>query len=113
MRKIIILLLAVASILGCKKSEEKVDTSECITEMVTRFEKELKCTKQGLMETNLYRGTYKNKQVYFTNTMCPACNTIPPQYGYDCSGKKIDFRDFKDVSGIKEVYNSCTKKVIE
>ena len=113
MRKIIILLVAVASVLGCKKSEEKVDTPGCVQEMVKRYENELKCTEQGAMETNLYRGTYKNKQVYFADTMCPACNVIPPKHGYDCSGKKIEFSDFKDVTDIKEVYNSCTKKVIE
>lgn len=113
MRKIIILLVAVASVLGCKKSEEKVDIPGCIGEMVKRYENELKCTKQGSWETNLYRGTYKNQQVYFANTMCINCGVMPPKHGYDCSGKKIEFSDFRDVSDIKEVYNSCTKKVIE
>ncbi|MFD2555502.1 hypothetical protein [Sphingobacterium tabacisoli] len=113
MRKIIILLIAVTFVLGCKKSEETVDIPECIGEMVKRYEKELKCTKQGSMETNLYRGIYKNQQVYFANTMCINCNVMPPKYGYDCSGKKIDFSSFQDVRDIKQVYNSCTKKIIE
>lgn len=113
MRKIIILLIAVTFVLGCKKSEENVDIPGCIGEMVKRYEKELKCTKQGSMETNLYRGTYKNQQVYFAHTICQNCNVVPPQHGYDCSGKKIDFSDYQEVSDIKEVYNSCTKKVTE
>ena len=113
MKKIITLLLAVTFILGCKKSEKIVDIPGCVGEMVKRYDNELKCTKQGSWETNLYRGTYKNQQVYFANTMCINCGVMPPKYGYDCSGKKIEFSDFKDVSGTKEVDNSCTKKLIE
>lgn len=113
MKKTIILAIAMTILFGCNKSEEKINLSGCIEEMVKRYEKELKCTKPGEMETNLYRGIYKNQIVYFPDTMCPACSTVPPQYGYDCSGKKITFESFQEVSEIKQIYNSCTKQVTE
>lgn len=81
--------------------------------MKERFKDDLKCTERGVMEMHLFVGTYKNKQVYFTKIMCPACNTVPPQYGYTCDNKKIDFDDFENVKDRKIVYNSCTDTFTE
>lgn len=105
--------MTVTILQSCNQSEEKISIPGCIGDMIQRYEKELKCTKQGSWETNLYRGTYKNQQVYYANTMCINCGVMPPQYGYDCSGKKIEFTSFQEVSNEKQVYNSCTQKITE
>jgi len=57
--------------------------------------------------------TYKGETVYFANTICIYCLTAPPEYGYTCDLKKIDFENFNDVKDISEVYNSCSKKYTE
>lgn len=99
--------------ISCTKDEAPINTSECAVRMKKLYESELKCTKQDVMEVNLYAGVYKNERVYFTRIMCPSCNTLPPSSGYTCGNKKVDFDDFGEVSDIKQVYNSCTKEFME
>lgn len=108
----IILSLVLLTFLGCKKDE--VSENSCHQAMKERFENELKCTEKDKMQVNLYSGIYEGKTIYFVNTMCPACNTIPPQFGYTCEGQKITISDFNTkVTQTKQVYNSCTKKFID
>jgi len=103
------LLLALSS---CEKKKiEEQTTSTCLKEMHEKFKEELKCIEKGVMEVNLYRGIYANKTIYFPMTMCPACDTVAPSFGYSCEGTKIEITDFnKNVTEIKEVYNSCEQK---
>lgn len=111
MRTLILSLLILLALSSCEK--EKI-TSSCQKAMHEKFKAELKCTEKGVMEVNLYSGIYNNKTIYFTMTMCPACNTTPPSFGYACDSTKIEIIDFiKNVSGIKEVYNSCSKQFKE
>lgn len=85
--------------------------SQCELDMRDRFKEGLKCTEKGIMEVNLYSGIYENKTIYFSMIMCTACSTVPPVFGYTCEGIKIEIKEFnKNVSNIKEVYNSCTLK---
>jgi len=111
MKKILVILTIVVSLSSCEK--DYTDASECAIRMKQLFDNELKCTAQNAMEVNLYSGRYQNKIVYFLNIMCPACSSIPPSYGYTCSNEKILFDNFQNVTDIKQVYNSCTKKYLE
>lgn len=110
MRKLYVLFIAVTLLYSCQKDREQVDPTSCEWRMKEKFKEELKCTEQGVMEVNLFRGVYKNEQVYFTLTMCINCNTLPPTYGYTCEDKKVTFDDFGNVEDIKEIYNSCTQE---
>lgn len=109
MRSPTLLLLAIIAFSSCKNNDMKDSSPDCLTKMKERFKTELKCTEKGVMENNLYVGTYENKKIYFTNIMCPACGTIPPQFGYTCEGTKVDIINFSTkVTDIKELYNSCS-----
>ncbi len=108
MKKILVILIIAFAFSSCEKAHK--DASECAIRMKQLFDNELKCTEKNVMEVNLYSGKYKNQVVYFLNIMCPACLAMPPSYGYNCSNEKILFDDFKNVTAIKEVYNSCTKE---
>lgn len=114
MKRLCVLLMFITLFFSCKKErEQQEDVSDCALQMKEFFKDELKCTEQHQMEVNLYIGSYKNRQVYFTMTMCPSCNTLPPTHGYNCENKKVDFDDFRDVKNIKVIYNSCTEKFTE
>ncbi|MGH2624567.1 MAG: hypothetical protein ACRDE7_12930, partial [Sphingobacterium sp.] len=113
MRKLCVLFAAVALFLSCKKESNPVGTSICASQMKEKFNSELKCIKKNWHQVNLYSGTYKKKQVYFSYTMCINCGTVPPKFGYTCDDEKIDFENFDDVENVKEVYNSCTKEFID
>ena len=103
--------MIVVSFSSCEK--DQTDASECVIRMKQLFDNELKCTEKNAMEVNLYSGKYQNKIVYFLNIMCPACSSMPPSYGYSCSNEKILFDNFQNVTDIKQVYNSCTKKYLK
>lgn len=112
--RILLLFLTSIFLTNCSKSKENTTPIPCHQEMKAKFEKELKCTEKGVMEVNLYSGYYNGENIYFVMTMCPACNTIPPQFGYSCDGRKITISDFNTkVSETKEIYNSCTKRFAE
>lgn len=113
MRRLFICLVAASLFHGCGKDNVQTNASECVVRMKKLYDKELKCIQENAMEINLYTGIYKGDLVYFYMTMCPHCNTVPPAYGYTCENKKVLFDNFTDVSDIKEVYNSCTKKFTE
>ena len=113
MRKLCVLFATIWLLISCQKENNQVDTSTCESQMVERFSKELKCFNKGTMEVNLYRGLYKNKQVYFPMTMCINCGTLPPEFGYTCENEKITFENFEEVKNTKQVYNSCTKEFID
>jgi len=113
MKRLCTILVVATLLFGCKKENEQKEVSLCALQMKEQFKEQLKCSKQGFMEENLYSGLYKGNLVYFTMTMCPSCNTLPPAFGYTCSNKKVDFDDFSKVSNIQQVYNSCTKRFTE
>lgn len=109
--RILLILITLVFLSSCEKSKENTTETLCHQEMKTKLEKELKCIEKGVIEVNLYSGLYNGENIYFAMTMCPACNTIPPQFGYSCDGTKITITDFNNkVSEIKEIYNSCTKR---
>lgn len=106
--RILTTLLAISMLLGCKKEESSINA--CHQQMKVKFEQDLKCTEKDKMEVNLYSGVYEGKTIYFVDTMCPACITVPPQFGYTCDGQKVNISDFNNkITERKEVYNSCTK----
>ncbi len=111
MKRIMFLALAIIMFTACEKDD--VDVSTCAKKLKSHFKKELRCSEKGANETNLFKGTYKGETVYFANTICIYCLTAPPEYGYTCDLKKIDFENFNDVKDISEVYNSCSKKYTE
>lgn len=99
---------------NCSKNKELTTDNPCHQAMKDRFDSELKCTEKDKMEVNLYSGKYEGNDLYFPMTMCPSCNTIPPQFGYTCAGQKINISDFNTkVTDIKQIYNSCTKKFVD
>ena len=100
------------TIFSCKKDGDANVGSECAMKLKSHFKDELRCSKKGEMESNLYAGEYKGKTVYFVDTMCPLCNTVPPAFGFTCNLEKIIFEDFAELKNREEVYNSCTKKFI-
>lgn len=65
------------------------------------------------MEVNLYSAIYKNQRIYFPMTMCPACNTVAPPFGYTCENKKVTIDNFQDVDELAQVYNSCMEEFSE
>lgn len=115
MKLISAVLLTFFILTGCEKANvENSNPSACLLKMKDLFKEELKCTEKGVMESNLHTGTYEDKTIYFVDIMCPACNTVPPQFGYTCNGTKITITNFStNVSNVKEVYNSCTLKSTE
>ena len=107
----LLFLITLVLFLGCKKSKENTTEILCHQEMKERLKSELRCEEKDKLEVNLYSGSYEGQKIFFPMTMCPACNTIPPQFGYTCDGSKITISEFNTkVSAIKEVYNSCTNK---
>lgn len=102
--------MAVTLFYSCEKERDQKNLSACVLQMKERFKDDLKCYEKNAREVNLYKGLYKNEEVYFTMVMCPSCNVVPPAYGYTCENKKVTFDDFRNVENIKEVYNSCTQK---
>lgn len=110
MKHLYILFTLALLVYGCDKNDTEPESSECSINMKNRFDSELKCTTAGFMEVNLYSGFYNDKAVFFPMIMCPSCGTLPPKYGYTCEDEKITFENFSNVTDIKEVYNSCTKK---
>lgn len=116
MRKLLYTLIGFAFIFtSCDKQRNPVDKeiSGCAMQMKELFNDEIKCSQEPYMEVNIYMGTYKNENVYFLNTICPTCNTLPPIYGYNCKKEKIFFSSFDEVEYIKQIYNGCTKQFIE
>ena len=113
MRKLCVLLAAVTLLLSCKKESNPEGGSICASKMKEKFNSELKCITKNSHAVNLYSGTYKEKLVYFSNTMCINCGTVPPEFGYTCDDEKINFENFDDVENVKVVYNSCTKEFID
>lgn len=108
MKRLSVLFLILTLFYSCEK--ERKQPTACALQMKERFKEDLKCTERHTMEVNLYTGSYKNEQVYFTRVMCPNCNTIPPAYGYTCENKKVDFDNFSNVKNIRQIYNSCTRE---
>lgn len=114
MKGILMTLIAVLVFVSCNKESQQLNASECALRMFKLFENEISCTSEGTMESNLYSGIYKGETVYFPNIMCPACNTIAPSFGYTCASIRVEFEDYhSDVSDVKLVYNSCSKKFTE
>ncbi|WP_293933396.1 hypothetical protein [Sphingobacterium sp. UBA6645] len=108
---IAILFSSIIFLTSCDKQQDDPNAPECYKQMKQRYDKQLGCSKKGEMEVNLYRGLYQGKEIYFPMTMCPSCNTVAPAEGYTCEGEKIAIEDFnRQVTAIKEVYNSCTRK---
>ncbi|MEJ5055473.1 hypothetical protein [Sphingobacterium sp. MYb382] len=105
MKRFHLLLLAALCLTGC--NENKNSTKNCAIELKEFLKDELKCSKAGEMQVNLFVGNYEGQQVYFTMLVCPACDAQSPSYGYTCAKTKIPFRNFDDVKYRKLVYNSC------
>jgi len=113
MERYLILTLGLMLFLSCGKENSSLG-SDCAMNMRSKFKGEIRCTKKGEMESNLYKGTYENKTVYFTMTMCSNCLTAPPSFGYTCDMEKVNFEDFNvNMKDISQVYNSCTKQFTE
>ncbi|MCL7987445.1 hypothetical protein M8998_05775 [Sphingobacterium sp. lm-10] len=109
MNKIYLLFITSLLLSACSKSESET----CLTYMRNHFRDQLKCNSPH-MYTNLYRGVYKGQTVYFVDIVCPACLTMPPQRGYTCEMKEVNFTNFaEEVNDVKEVYNSCTRSYSE
>lgn len=115
MKKLMVSFVVFSSLfhLACEKDGNNKNISACALSMKQKFEKELKCSEKGTMESNLYVGIYNNQKVYFVDIMCPSCSTAAPQFGYTCDDKKVMFEDFSKMKDVKQVYNSCTKEFME
>jgi len=84
--------------------------------MKNHFKNNLSCSeKKNLTHaSHLFKGTYKEKTVYYTVIVCPTCNTMPPQFGYTCDMEKVEFKNFNEnMKDHTKVYDSCTKKFSE
>lgn len=98
---------------ACSKDDDYHDASVCALQMKEKFKDRLMCTEEPYMSGNLYIGKYNSEIVYFVDIVCAACNTVPPQYGYNCKNEKITFDSFNDVLDVRQIYNSCTNKFTE
>ncbi|WP_166333189.1 hypothetical protein [Sphingobacterium chungjuense] len=99
-------------VFGCSESEViPIEPGTEVQErMRSHFSSELKCTKQGEMQTNLYQGNYEGKIVYYVFTMCLSCLQSPPKSGFTEKLVEVTFADFRKVNDIQLIYDSCTKK---
>ena len=111
MKRIMFLALAIVLFMACEKEDQ--NASPCSKKLKSHFNKELRCIKKGEYETNLYKGVYKGKTVYFVDDVCISCLTASPEYGYTCDLEKVDFDNFNELANKTIVYNSCSKKYTE
>ncbi|MGB7527972.1 hypothetical protein [Sphingobacterium cellulitidis] len=111
MRHLLILALSLLFLSSCEK--DGINVTECEKKMRNHFKDQLNCKEKGSYESNLYKGTYDGKTIYFTNIVCISCLTMPPNEGYTCDMEKVKIENFNDVKDIKMVYNSCTKNFIK
>lgn len=111
MKRIMFLALAIVLFTTCEKDGQ--DASPCSKKLRSHFKKEIRCTEKGAYETNLYKGIYKGKTVYYVDVVCISCLTASPEYGYTCDLEKVDFENFNEVANKTMVYNSCTKDYTE
>ncbi|MCC6289566.1 MAG: hypothetical protein IT249_16930 [Chitinophagaceae bacterium] len=105
-RVIFAVLVFAALAYSCSKEEKKAVT--CEDKMIEKLGAQVSCSvKRGPEQTDLVlaKGGYKGSTIYFMFTLCPFCNTVPPQEGYVCGKddniEKIAIDDFNsNVTGI-------------
>lgn len=90
MRSLAILLLCISSLAGCSKSGKEQPVN-CDERMIKKFEAQLSCDGYPGMYTVLMRGEYEGRAVYFAETACIACNTVPPSKGTRCDDTEVTF----------------------
>lgn len=108
MRFPVILLLCFSLLIGCSKSGKHQPVS-CDEQMIKKFEDQLSCSGYPGMYTVLVRGEYQGRAVYFVETACVACNTVPPSKGTRCDDTEVTFgsRDhLKQVTIVKGCTNA-------
>ncbi|MBN8788651.1 MAG: hypothetical protein J0I84_16295 [Terrimonas sp.] len=83
---------------SCTKEKKAIT---CEDKMIEKLGAQVSCSvKRGLerMDLVLAKGNYKEGIIYFMFTVCPSCNTVPPQEGYVCGKdddiEKITIDDF-------------------
>ncbi|GEM_PF-372227 len=120
MKNLLLLFFMTAFFISCdsdKEFEDIGDASECSLKMREYYKGQLYCNKNphfGTISTNLIKGNYKGKIVYYINVECENCLVAAPSSGYTCELELVDFsKDFENVKDIKMVYNSCEKKFYE
>ena len=94
--------------------EKDSDATPCAREMRSFFDEELECRSGELdYAVHLYKGEYDGQTVYFTDIICPSCNTQPPSQGYTCEKEQIHFDDFAEVENVQMVFDSCSKTFLK
>ncbi len=91
--------------MACSKSNNKVE-QDCDAQMTERFKDQITCTEIPATGPCYYlgKGMYKGAEIYFIDIVCVSCDTMAPQEGYDCAGRKIVIEDFtKNVTDIRAV----------
>ncbi|PVD49856.1 hypothetical protein DC498_23140 [Terrimonas sp.] len=83
---------------SCSKEKRAIT---CEDKMIEKLGAQVNCSvKRELerMDNVLAKGSYKGRIIYFMFTVCPSCNTVPPQEGYVCGKddniEKIVIDDF-------------------
>ncbi|MCH5598425.1 hypothetical protein [Niabella ginsengisoli] len=74
--------------------------------MIAKFKDQITCTEIPATGPCNYlaKGIYKGERIYFIDIICVACNTIPPQEGYNCDGQKIAIENFnQNVTDVEAV----------
>ena len=120
MKNLLLLFFMTAFFISCdsdKEFDDIDDASECSLKMREYYKGQFFCNKNpdfGTISTNLIKGNYNGKIVYYIYTDCENCLIETPQSGYTCELELVEFnRDFENVKDRKMVYSSCEKKFYE
>lgn len=112
-KKLLLICLLGGILVNCKKGEE-LNPTECLIEIHKLFKDQIGCeSRENIdMSVHIFQGTYEGQEIYFTLLVCPNCNTLPPEWGYNCKKEKVEIKNFLDVKNMKKIYDSCTGKFI-
>lgn len=108
------LFIACLALFGCDKDDTK-NVSPCDLAMKELFKDDLQCTIDGGTGYNLSKSNYEGKTIYYPTPIsgCENCLHEPPKFGYTCEKEKIEIEDYRKLTAVALVYDSCKKAFVE
>lgn len=94
----------VFTFLACKK--ESSHRKDCDEYAIKKIETQgFEQVKGNLPEnySDLMKGEFNEDVVYFMNTVCITCNTMPVKTGFNCDGSNVEFGQVSKLTNVKKV----------